>query len=98
MSQGSLSVLPQPAEPAAVQRRAQRGRAGAGAGPGPAGTPWGARPGPCLAAALAATLAVCGCLWQGHMKDFIECEDREQRQKAEGGGCSLCSRGGMRKC
>lgn len=32
------------------------------------------------------------------MKDFIECEDREQRQKAEGGGCSLCSRGGMRKC
>eukprot|EP00072_Mus_musculus_P061637 XP_011242557.1 PREDICTED: uncharacterized protein Gm16505 isoform X1 [Mus musculus] len=29
-------------------------------------------------------------------KDFIECEDREQRQKA-GGRCSLYSRGGKRK-
>ena len=31
------------------------------------------------------------------MKDFIQCEDRELRQKAEGGGCSLCSRGGVQK-
>lgn len=51
-----------------------------------------------LVAALVATLAVLGRLRERHMKDFIECEDREQRQKAEGGGCSLCSRGGMRKC
>lgn len=51
-----------------------------------------------LVAALVATLAVLGRLRERRMKDFIECEDREQRQKAEGGGCSLCSRRGMRKC
>lgn len=49
-------------------------------------------------AALVATLAALGRLGGRHMKDFMECEDREQRQKAEGGGCRLCSRGGMRKC
>ena len=55
-------------------------------------------PGRPQVAAVVATLAVLGRLRERHMKDFIECEDREQRQKAEGGGCSLCSRGGMRKC
>lgn len=30
-----------------------------------------------------------GRLRERHMKDFIECEDREQRQKAEGGGCAF---------
>lgn len=99
-NESGFSVLPQPAEPASVQRRARRRGRGRSRGRGRAlpGPPGATRPGPCLAAALAATLAVCGCLWQRHMKDFIECEDREQRQKAEGGGCSLCSRGGMRKC
>lgn len=38
-----------------------------------------------------------GRLRKRRMKAFIECEDRELRRKAEGGGCRLCSRGGMRK-
>lgn len=38
-----------------------------------------------------------GRLRKRRVKAFIECEDRELRRKAEGGGCRLCSRGGMRK-
>lgn len=44
-NESGLSVLPQPAEPAAVQRRARRGRAGAGAGPGLPGPPGALAPG-----------------------------------------------------